>query len=87
MIHQSYTCDAVPLRVISQLRFVAPERVLKAQMKGSGLNLLLLGNLLCIIFLFFFFIDQECIFGILYTNKCCSGWTPIYQLKQRVVTQ
>jgi len=32
---------------------VVPERVLKAQMKGIGLNLILLGNLLCIIFPFF----------------------------------
>lgn len=54
MIHQSYTYDAIPFRIISQLLFVAPKRALKTQMKGTGLNLILLGNLLCIIFLLFF---------------------------------
>lgn len=53
MMHHSYTCDAVLLHKISLLRFVVLKRVLTAQMKGIGLNLILLGNLLCIIFLFF----------------------------------
>lgn len=54
MTHHSYTCDAVLLQEVSLLRFVVLQRVLTAQMKGIGLNLILQGNLLCIIFLFFF---------------------------------
>lgn len=55
MTHHSYTCDAVLLQKVSLLRFVVLQRALTAQMKGIGLSLILLGNLLCIIFLFFFF--------------------------------
>lgn len=70
MTHQSYTCDAVPLHIISQLRFVAPKGALKAQMKGIGLNLILLCNLLCIIFFFFFFSflhrSRMCFWHIMY---------------------
>lgn len=55
MTHHSCACDAVLLHRTSLLQFVVLKRVLLAQMKGIGLNLILLGNLLCIIFLFFFF--------------------------------
>lgn len=54
MTHHSCTCDAVLPHRISLLRFVVLRRVLTAQMKGIGLNLISLGNLLCIIFLLFF---------------------------------